>query len=71
MLVINKDNIDDLELELRFSLSQCWIQDFRDYDKLDNLQELINLNHIDNYEDLDDLLSDLRNQEEIENCFNE
>ena len=43
MLVINKDNIDDLELELRSSLAQCWIQDFRDYDKLDNLQELINL----------------------------
>ena len=71
MLVINKDNIDDLELELRSSLAQSWIQDFRDYDKLDNLQELINLSCIDNYEDLNDLLSDFRNQEEIENYFNE
>lgn len=66
MFKITKEKIEDFKLNNNLScLADEWLQDILDYNKIDELQEFVNFNNISNFKELENVLSDIRNQEEI------
>lgn len=65
MFKITKEKIEDFRDNQISCLADEWLQDVLDFDKIDELQEFVNFNHISNFKELEDVLSDFRNQEEI------
>lgn len=66
MFKITKEKIEDFKLNNNLScLANEWLQDVLDFNKIDELQEFINFNNISNFKELENVLSDVRNQEEI------
>ena len=71
MLSITKEKIEDYRFDNQLScLADEWLQDVLDFDKIDKLQEFVNFNHISNFKELEEVLSDFRNQEEIAEQLN-
>lgn len=65
MFKITKEKIEDFRNNKISCLADEWLQDVIDFDKIDKLQEFINFNNISNFKELENVLSNHRNQEEI------